>query len=301
MKLLDAIDSLKVSTRGDIRSPHKPLFLLYALAKQARDSNAKFEFSKIRKDVQTLLKKFGRPVKSSSRVYYPFWRLQNDGIWKVCSDEEIRLTGQGDAYAPDLIKYNATGCFSAEIAREIRENPNLVPMAAQKLLDGHFPETLHREIRDELESMGLSWEMDYHKPSPKTKRDPKFRKKVLYAYKYSCAVCGFDLHLGDMPVALEAAHIKWHQNGGPDTEDNGLALCSTHHALLDSGALGLSDDYQIVLSKSAHSPSNRKNSIMEQKLRRRRITLPADERNYPNVKYIRWHRKEVFNEHKIAL
>ena len=297
MKLLDAIDNLKVSIRGDIRSPHKPLLLLYALAKQVRDSNAKFEFSEIRKDVQLLLKEFGRPTKSSSRVYYPFWRLQNDGIWKVCPNEKIRLTEKGDAYVRDLIKYSATGCFSAEIAREIRENPNLVPMAAQKLLDGHFPETLHGDIRDVLESMDLSWEMDYYKPLTRTKRDPKFRKKVLYAYKYSCAVCGFDLHLGDIPVGLEAAHIKWHQNGGPDTEDNGLALCATHHVLLDSGALGLSDDYQIVLSKSAHSPSNRKSFITERKFRKRKITLPVDKRNYPNVKYIRWHRKEVFNMH----
>jgi putative restriction endonuclease len=27
-----------------------------------------------------------------------------------------------------------------------------------------------------------------------------------------------------MNVALEAAHIKWHQAGGPDEESNGLAL-----------------------------------------------------------------------------
>ena len=300
MKLLDAIDNLKISDRDGQRAPHKPLLLLYALAKQAGDSTARFEFSKIRKDVQTLLKKFGRPTKSGRRVYYPFWRLQNDGIWKVCPSEKIRLTEKGDAFPRDLIKHNATGCFSSEIAREIRENPNLVPMAAQKLLDGHFPETLHGDIRDALESMGLSWGMDYSKPRERTKRDPNFRKKVLYAYEYSCAVCGFDLHLGDMPVGLEAAHIKWHQNGGPDTEDNGIALCATHHKLLDTGALGLSDDYQIVLSKFAHSPG-RKRFITERKLRERKITLPTDKRNYPNVKYIRWHRKEVFNKYEIVL
>ena len=51
MKLLDSIDSLKVPIKGDRRPPHKPL-LLYALAKQVRDSNAKFEFLKTRRDVQ---------------------------------------------------------------------------------------------------------------------------------------------------------------------------------------------------------------------------------------------------------
>ena len=37
-------------------------------------------------------------------------------------------------------------------------------------------------------------------------------------------------------LGIEAAHIKWHQAGGPDTEDNGLALCTLHHKRFDRGA-----------------------------------------------------------------
>jgi len=47
---------------------------------------------------------------------------------------------------------------------------------------------------------------------------------------------------------LEAAHIKWHQAGGPDTIDNGLALCSLHHKLLDLGALGISNEFTVIVS-----------------------------------------------------
>lgn len=65
----------------------------------------------------------------------------------------------------------------------------------------------------------------------KRSRDPNFRNKILRAYKYSCAVCGFNVRLGNNLVGIEAAHIKWHQAGGPDREDNGIALCSMHHKL----------------------------------------------------------------------
>ncbi len=46
---------------------------------------------------------------------------------------------------------------------------------------------------------------------------------------YQSVVCGFNVRIADSLVALEAAHIKWHQAGGPDMEYNGIALCSLHH------------------------------------------------------------------------
>lgn len=31
------------------------------------------------------------------------------------------------------------------------------------------------------------------------------------AYQYRFAVCGYGVRLGSIQVALQAAHIKWHQ------------------------------------------------------------------------------------------
>jgi HNH endonuclease len=58
---------------------------------------------------------------------------------------------------------------------------------------------------------------------------------VLTAYEYRCAVCGFDVRLGSVSIALDAAHIRWHQAGGADLEKNGLALCVLHHKTFDLG------------------------------------------------------------------
>jgi putative restriction endonuclease len=84
----------------------------------------------------------------------------------------------------------------------------LTPAIASRILEQHFPESLHPDI---LNAVGLSLETTV----TRRKRDPAFRQRVLKAYEYRCAVCGFDVRLGSVSIALDAAHIRWHQAGGP--------------------------------------------------------------------------------------
>lgn len=78
-------------------------------------------------------------------------------------------------------------------------------------------------------------------PEQRKRRAPRagFAEEVLQAYAYACAFCGFDGALGRDPVGLEAAHVHWHSQDGPDEVNNGLALRSLHHSLFDLGVLGL--------------------------------------------------------------
>ena len=62
------------------------------------------------------------------------------------------------------------------------------------------------------------------------------------------AMCGFDGALGHYPVAIEAAHVRWHSQQGPDEMANALALCALHHALFDLGVLGITEDRRIRVS-----------------------------------------------------
>jgi hypothetical protein len=61
------------------------------------------------------------------------------------------------------------------------------------------------------------------------KRDPPFRRRVLTASGGRCAVCGFDVRLGPVPVAPGAAHIRCHQAGGRTRRATGwrCACCTT--------------------------------------------------------------------------
>src|SRR5262245_55676680 len=57
-----------------------------------------------------------------------------------------------------------------------------------------------------------------------------------------------DVQLGKMSVGVEAAHVKWF-NGGPDVVENGLCLCSLHHKAFDLGAIAISDDHKVLVSR----------------------------------------------------
>ena len=154
------------------------------------------------------------------------------------------------------------------------------------MLEGHFPDTWHEDI---LQGVGIELTS---RGAIRQKRDPNFRPSILKAYEYRCAVCGFDVRLGRNPVALEAAHIKWRQAGGPDLEVNGLALCSLHHELFDRGAFTLNYDLNILVSQDAKG-----NAGLYEWLKRfhgEKLNLPQWQKYYPDENFTRWHFKEVF-------
>lgn len=151
-------------------------------------------------------------------------------------------------------------------------------------MENHFSETLHEDI---LRQVGL--EFIYQ---GKRQRDPRFREKILRAYEYSCAVCGFNVRLGNNLVGVEAAHIKWHQAGGPDSEENGIALCSMHHKLFDRGVFTLSDTRTFLVAEVV----NGTNGFEEWLMRYHGQTLrsPIHPAYRPELSYVNWHVREVF-------
>jgi putative restriction endonuclease len=80
--VLHLFDKLKVWIRGDQRAPHKPLLVLYALGRWSRGEKTDVPFKQVDADLTGLLKEFG-PPRQSHHPEYPFWRLQNDGVWVV--------------------------------------------------------------------------------------------------------------------------------------------------------------------------------------------------------------------------
>jgi putative restriction endonuclease len=129
-----------------------------------------------------------------------------------------------------------------------------VSTIAERLLEQHFPASLRQDI---LDAVGLTIETVTTRP----KRDPDFRRRVLKAYEFRCAVCGFDVRLGSISIALDAAHIRWHQAGGPDEETNGLALCVLHHMAFDLGAFTVFEGV-VLISDQAHGTSGFHETLM---------------------------------------
>jgi putative restriction endonuclease len=226
-----------------IRAPHKPLLMLISLGEIQKGNIGFIPFSTIEPKLRDLLIDFGPPRKT---VYptFPFIRLANDNLWQF---NEPSLINTKQDYSPGfLISNNLQGKFPDEVILRLKEDPKLLRDVASFILNQNFPKTIHQDI---LDAVGLDISIE---PDPllyKTKkRDPLFRDSILKAYEYQCAVCGFGVRLKNKVLALEAAHIMWHQAGGPDIEINGLALCATHHKLFDLGAFTIGEELNMLVS-----------------------------------------------------
>lgn len=285
--LLSKFDSLTVWRRGGERAPHKPLLALYALGKAVRNERRLVEFEEISKNLVRLLNDFG-PERKNHRAEYPFWRMQKDGIWEVKSPEnpEWGLTSSGDVKKSELIRFNAFGGFTEPVYREINSDPALFKKIVQKLLDDNFPASIHEDI---LQAVGIDLAAD---AAIVQRRNPEFRGRVLRAYEYRCAICGFDIRIDHTPIGLEAAHIKWHTAGGPDEESNGLALCTLHHKLFDRGAFTLSKRLEVLVSDRANGTASFNEWLL--KYHGKKLAAPQRETYKPQMAFRDWHVREVF-------
>jgi putative restriction endonuclease len=167
--------------------------------------------------------------------------------------------------------------------------------AARLLLDQHFTPVLSEMI---CAAVGLEVPLAAApavRGRPRRPRAPGFAEAVIRAYAYRCAMCGFDGRLGRNPVAIEAAHVRWHSQDGPDDIANAVALCSLHHALFDCGVLGLTPELRITVSPlyvAASEPGRAVDSLAGRPLLPVRPGQPS-----VDVSYVAWHTVQVFKGH----
>ncbi len=286
-------DQITVWKQGDKRAPHKPLLILYILGRIFNGYTDPVSFQDVDVNVGKLLDEFGPPNKT--QALYPFWYLQNDDIWNLSNMSPSPGGHLGACPTKTMMRNNDVhGSFPSEIHEILNTDRTLLLDIAGTILHSHFPRTMHEDI---LQAAGITTGVSPVPESEQTQeetrtRDPKFREKVLRAYEYRCAVCGFDIRVGNDLIGLEAAHIKWHAYGGPDKEQNGLALCSLHHKLFDRGAFSLSTELIFLVSENAHGSESFDDWLMRfhgQKLRN-----PLRSTYLPDEEYASWHIREVF-------
>ena len=304
--ILRRFQAFIVWERHGERAPHKPLLILYAIGKLLLGEE-RLCYKEIEDDLCDLLKEFG-PWRENYRPQDPFWRLKNarnpkDRIWEIPNADIINEgrrsdgTSTGDALIGDLREHGVGG-FLSPIADQLRSDVGLRFEVVGRLLGSHFPVTYHADI---LQTVGIEWAFGWafgvplqpQVPGSQQKpRDPKFRPEVLEAYGHRCAICGFNVTLGDRLIAIEAAHIKWHSAEGPDTPQNGMALCALHHKLFDRGVFTLSDQLAIKVSEQANPTSPGFEEWLG-RFKGRDIYFPS-EPYLPDATYVQWHTKRVF-------
>ena len=290
-ELKEKLSKIKIWQRGDERAPHKPLLILYALGRLSRGEPRLMSYKQVKDDLKNLLAEFG-PYRQNHSPSYPFVRLTNDGIWGI---NGLDVLNTNKNWSDRELEVNETeGGFTEPVFNLFKNNPTLVRETATDVLRKNFPGTIHQDILDQV---GLNLEISEttvqaDETGTKLSRSPDFRKRVLKAYERKCAVWGFNVRLGDTLVAVEAAHIKWHQAGGPDREQNGIALCSLHHKLFDRGVFTLNDNMLFQVAENAHGTHGMDEWLMC--YHGEEIRKPQRPDYFPENNYINWHVREVF-------
>ena len=304
IEVLDAFENIRRAQRAGVYAPHKPLLILLALARVQHGEPRLVAFTDTDGPLKRLLSEFGPSSAAKSR-HYPFWHLATDGggaLWELTGPRELLKRAAGATPSlTELRKHGVKGGFPAGIDDALRHVPGLVQAVASRVLEAHFPLTLHADI---VASVGLDLDgprelrdvsppTGHDKSTQRRRRDSGFRERVLRAYEYRCCVCGFDLRIGLTPAGLEAAHIQWHHVGGPDIEANGLSLCALHHKLFDLGAFTVEpSEHRVVFSQ--HAISGDRGMAGELRFHGRTIHPPQHADLLPAPEFLAWNLKNVF-------
>ncbi|CAL9458695.1 hypothetical protein SUDANB121_02609 [Nocardiopsis dassonvillei] len=280
----ERIGRIRQGRSGDHRAPHKPLLLLYALGHHQHHGDAPILYSAAEERLRLLLEEFAPPTRSAPNPALPFHHLANDdGLWEVATDD-----GRDSLPQPSRLRGSgARGNLAPGFSRALEEDPGLRTRVARLLLDANFPSSLHGEV---LALTGLS--LVPERWAAAGDRDPAFRGAVLDAYGHRCAFCGYDGWMDGVSVGLEAAHVRWWSQAGPDAVDNGLALCANHHLFFDRGVLGLSAELTLEVSPRFTARSEEAGRTVTG-LAGRGLLLP-DTAPPVAADHVRWHREQVF-------
>ena len=152
-----------------------PLLVQYALGLW-QQGKVEVTYSEAEPQLTALLREFGRP-RTSDHPEQPFWRLQREGVWTVRAPADLPLkTGDDIPRVGALRSHDVRAGFSAEVQAALAADPALAARIAGRILERHFPESLHQDI---LDAVGLTLETG----ATQRKRHPSFRQRVLRAYE----------------------------------------------------------------------------------------------------------------------
>ena len=281
----------------DSYSPHKPITILFALAKVLRNERW-IDYSEERNKLEGMI---GAVSKTSPDCLQPLWRLQNDSktfpFWVVQRREHFEPNKSGDIPVSQAKEQKLKAGFSDVIFDWLKNNKSTTQILIDYILEDNFPETLTDEL---LSDMGVD-EVILEVTDPerttsvvtRIKRDPLFPKKVMQAYDFRCCFCHLKLFLNHSPLPLEAAHIKWKARGGECTESNGLSLCPTHHYTFDKGIWSVDESMNIILNSKAAFDTKTDRFFIEFE-GRPIISNLIDKKFTPKEEFLEWHRNNIF-------
>ncbi|MFE0581026.1 phosphorothioated DNA-binding restriction endonuclease [Streptomyces sp. NPDC058874] len=295
-ELMSALSGLRRAQIGGRRAPHKPLLVLWLLGRFAASGSTAVAYDEAEEPVSRLINDFGpavtSPTRARERAAMPFVHLER-GLWEPRDSDDRTITPDAPERGSWLRSRGAHGRLRPDVETLLTDSGTLAA-AARLLLEQHFTTALEASICDAVGLDLTALDETAYVPEQRKRRARRagFAEEVLQAYAYACAFCGFDGALGRNPVGLEAAHVRWHSQDGPDEVNNGLALCSLHHSLFDLGVLGLLPDLRIQVSQLYVARSRSGQAV--DALHGQPVSAPRPGRPTIDPKFVLWHGRQVF-------
>ncbi|MFF6907144.1 HNH endonuclease [Streptomyces sp. NPDC012389] len=252
--LMERLRRLKTHRQSGRPSPHKPLALMWAIARNVRGESRLSPWPEFRDEVGKLLIEFGRPH-SSPTPEYPFWHLRTSGLWDI-DGLPAEQTDKISVSALDRSKPQAG--FTHQADRLLRD-PFVRSQAIAVLRETYFAEFPQHKLMKHLGLAGYenasgteaeAEEQERQGPAARRitstsriVRDVGLANSVKEMHADRCQVCGEQL-AKRFGTYSEAAHIRGlgQPHNGPDELANLLVLCPNHHVQFDTLAIYIDPD-----------------------------------------------------------
>jgi putative restriction endonuclease len=295
------------------RAPYKP-FLLLAIIDLIAQGLIQTNFIEFSADLIDTFDLYWDKVvgqEKASNPVLPFFHLYRDDFWHL-----VPVPGKEQALA-DIPQIRSIGPL-----RQLVLGATLDEDLFEMLLNKESRDDLRRvlietyfapEVRSKLVELGqisaeafqYSLELlgrsrgrfktklkesseDYYAVS----RSTAFRRVVVKAYDFTCAMCRIRIFTPEGQSAVIAAHIvPWSESYNDDPR-NGIALCGLHHWTLDQGVVGVTPDYHIEVSPAV--PTNEEGTEPLLSMAGRMLYLPAERTLWPAKKALKWHWENIF-------
>jgi putative restriction endonuclease len=305
---------LVVNKSGQSRSILKPILLLSIIDLMAQGIIRENRIYVSDELVKTFEKYWDSLCPSHTRNYYPFfypfWHLEGDKFW-----HKTLKSGFNDSNRKKRLKINKKTLREAvEYASLDDELFNILqePNSRAELIDT-LVEVWFSSNRDDLGDILqvnqdlielAEKEVEISANRPNFDREPRFylrkspvrnaffRKAVVEAYDYRCALCRLKVMRSLTQKIVDGSHIKPFSQFNDDQVNNGISLCKNHHWAFDQGWFAIDDNYRIIVANDLKEESP--NARCMKDFHSETILLPTAKDYRPRLESLEWHRLNVF-------
>ncbi len=300
------LTGLRMHQQGGVRSPHKPVLLL-AVLELAETGGLPVNAVPFSPALFERFEGYWQVVRGDTpgRIEYPFWHLKSEPFWtlvpKPAHAEDLARARDSPSVAR-LTDWVAEALLDPRLFDALQLAGLREEMRAL-LIATYFPEHTqallsHRQLEAEVYTYEQHIQQVAEAPlpyplPPRPVRATAFRRVVLEAYSFTCAVSRVRLTTPQGGQLVEAAHIHRWADSRDDRPHNGLALSPTYHWLFDQGLFTLDEQYRVLVSPVARDCAGSVEQLLEAH-RGAAVLLPTRAALQPGPEALAWHRAHCF-------